>query len=98
MGQYASLGFSNPDSVAHAVGVFEIISAFAILIKPFRPMVLGLLVWKITSEFFYPHYEVFEWVERGGSYGSLLALWFALDKKAALQQVNMKFSESIIIS
>jgi hypothetical protein len=39
------------------------------------------VIWKITSEFFYPHYELFEWVERGGSYGALLALWFALDNR-----------------
>ena len=33
------------------------------------------------SELFYPHYELIEWIERGGSYGVLLALWFALDLK-----------------
>ena len=76
--QYTSLGFSNPFTIAQAIGVFEIISAFAILIKPFRPVILVLLVWKLASELFYPHYELLEWVERGGSYGTLLALWFAL--------------------
>jgi hypothetical protein len=35
------------------------------------------------TELFYPHWEVFEWVERAGSYGSLLALWLALDKTPA---------------
>jgi hypothetical protein len=42
-------------------------------------MILTLLIWKMASEFFYPHYELFEWVERGGSYGTLIALWFAID-------------------
>jgi hypothetical protein len=27
------------------------------------------------SELFYPHWEVFEFVERGGSYAAILALW-----------------------
>jgi hypothetical protein len=76
--QYTALGFSNPASVARSVGLFEIIAAFAVLIRPFAPLLLMLLAWKIASEFFYPHYELFEWVERGGSYGCLLALWFAV--------------------
>jgi hypothetical protein len=82
--QYKTLGFSDPLIIAKAIGIFEIISAFAVLIKPFRPMILGLIIWKIASEFFYPHYELFEWVERGGSYGSLLALWFLLDTNSSL--------------
>ena len=76
--QYAALGFSNPVGVAHAVGIFEMISAVALLIKPVRPLLMVLLIWKAGSELFYPHWEVFEWIERAGSYGSLLALWFAL--------------------
>ncbi len=78
IGQYTSLGFTNPKAVAHSVGLFEIIAAFATLIRPFAPLIMLLLVWKIFSEFFYPHWEAFEWIERGGSYCSLLALWFAL--------------------
>jgi hypothetical protein len=56
-----------------------------VLIRPFRPMILAFLIWKMASELFYPHYELFEWVERGGSYGVLLALWFALDPNASFQ-------------
>jgi uncharacterized membrane protein YphA (DoxX/SURF4 family) len=78
LAQYAGLGFSNPVMTAHLVGGFEIIAAFAVLIKPVRPLLIALFVWKIGTELFYPHYEVLEWVERGGSYGSLLALWLAL--------------------
>ena len=80
LAQYAALGFSNPVSVAHAVGIFEITAAVMLLIRPARPLLLVLLVWKIGTELFYPHYEVFEWIERGGSYGCLLALWLALGK------------------
>jgi len=31
---------------------------------------------------FYPHYEIFEWIERGGSYGVLLALWFITKERS----------------
>jgi hypothetical protein len=78
LAQYATLGFSNPIHIAHSVGIFEMIAAVAILIKPVRPLLLVLLVWKAGTELFYPHWELFEWIERAGSYGSLLALWFAL--------------------
>ncbi len=78
MGQYTSLSFSNPAQVAHIAGIFEIAAALLILVKPLRPVLIALLVWKIGTELFYPHWEIFEWIERGGSYGSILALWFIL--------------------
>ncbi len=75
--QYTNLGFSNPHNVAITVGILEIITAFTILVRPLRPLLFILFIWKIASELFYPHYEVFEWIERGGSYGCILALWMA---------------------
>lgn len=78
--QYASLGFSNPASVAFIVGNLEIIAAVSVFVKPMRPLLLVFLIWKMGSELFYPHWELFEWIERGGSYGVILALWFALPK------------------
>jgi uncharacterized membrane protein YphA (DoxX/SURF4 family) len=75
--QYAGLGFSDPVRTAHIAGVFEMAAAVAVLLRPVRPLLLILLVWKIGTELFYPHWELFEWIERGGSYGSLLALWLA---------------------
>jgi len=79
LGQYASLGFSNAGNTALTIGIGEIIAAFLLLIRPLRPIILAIFIWKMSSELFYPHYELFEWIERGGSYGVLLALWFALD-------------------
>lgn len=76
--QYARLGFSDPSSIAELVGFFEVLAALVIIIKPFRYFVLAIFFWKVASEFFYPKYEIFEWIERGGGYGSVLALWFAL--------------------
>ncbi|HET6253758.1 MAG TPA: hypothetical protein VFE32_06780 [Puia sp.] len=80
LAQYSALGFSNPIHIAHAAGIFEMIAAVALLIKPLRPLLLILFVWKMSTELLYPHWGMFEWIERAGSYGSLLALWLALGK------------------
>jgi len=81
LSQYAALGFHNTLQVALTAGLVEMAMALVILIKPVRPLVLAFLVWKMGTELFYPHWEMFEWVERAGSYGILLALWFSLDNK-----------------
>src|SRR5450432_1358173 len=81
--QYAALGFSNPALVAHIAGTAEIIFALLVLIKPLRPLLLAFFIWKAGSELFYPHFGLLEWVERGGSYGTLLALYFLTEKNAA---------------
>jgi hypothetical protein len=77
LNQYHGLGFNDPAKAALAVGIFEVLAACSVLIRPFASVLLVFVIWKITSEFFYPKYEIFEWVERGGSYGVLLSLWFA---------------------
>jgi hypothetical protein len=74
--QYKSLGFYNIANVAHIVGALEIFCAFSVLIRPLRPVIFLFFIWKAASELFYPHWEAFEWIERGGSYGTILALWF----------------------
>lgn len=91
IGQYTRLGFSNPATVAHLVGAFEITAGIAVLVRPFRSLLLALFIWKITTELFYPHYEMVEWIERGGSYGAILALWFALgaEGKPSAEMKNM---------
>jgi hypothetical protein len=90
LNQYASLGFLHPAKVAIFAGVFEIAAACTILIKPFRSLLLLLFIWKISSELFYPHYEVFEWIERGGSYGSILALWFVIKQAPSSSISSLK--------
>jgi hypothetical protein len=77
-----------------AVGIFEIVAAVALLVKPVRPLLMVLFVWKMATELFYPHWEAFEWVERGGSYGSLLALWLALGayKHSVTTKTNQKLA------
>ena len=91
--QYVSLGFVNGGTAAQLIGLFEIIGAFAILIRPFKSLVLVFFIWKIASELFYPQYGIFEWIERGGSYGALLAMWFALDSLPAFKISASPFFE-----
>ena len=86
--QYASLGFVNPGKTAQVVGILEIIGGLTVLIRPLGTIVLALFVWKITSELFYPQYELFEWIERGGSYGAILALWFAIGATPAFRKIK----------
>jgi hypothetical protein len=86
--QYHSLGFSNTANVAHIIGSLEILAAIATLIKPVHSILLMFFIWKMFSELFYPHWELFEFIERGGSYGAILALWF-LTKPS----VNYSFSK-----
>lgn len=93
--QYTSIGFSNPVNVAHIVGLFEILAAISVLIKPIRPLILAFLVWKMGSELFYPHWELFEFIERGGSYGAILALWFALPASNLFTGKTVKAPTSI---
>ncbi|WP_457289015.1 hypothetical protein [Pedobacter sp. UYP24] len=85
LAQYSVLGFKNLQLTATIAGVIEIAGAVIILIKPLRPVILFFLVWKISSELLYPQWEVFEWVERGASYGTLLALYFALKPNKSLR-------------
>ncbi|WP_431217830.1 DoxX family membrane protein [Puia sp. P3] len=76
--QYSGLGFPEPAKTAFFVGLFEILAAVAVLVRPVWPLLFVLLFWKMGTELFYPHYELFEWIERGGSYGCLLALFFGI--------------------
>jgi hypothetical protein len=75
---------------ALTIGIVEINAEFLIWIFPYRPLILAIFIWKISSELFYPHYELFEWIERGGSYGVLLALWFALDPQLSFKGNNSR--------
>jgi hypothetical protein len=88
LAQYAALGFADPAAVARVAGVFEVLAAVSVLIRPLRSVLIALLVWKMATELFYPRWEIFEWIERGGSYGSILALWFALTKAAQPLQIT----------
>lgn len=94
--QYASLGFSDPAQIAHYAGIFEITAAFVLLMRPFGYLLLVVLVWKLSTELLHQHYALFEWIERGGSYGCILALWFLVTSKNVLfpriPKINLSIS------
>lgn len=96
--QYRAFGASNPATVAHIIGSLEILGAVSVLIKPVRSVILILFVWKMFSELFYPHWEVFEFVERGGSYGTTLALFFLTGSswQSLLNITRQKNNEGIV--
>ncbi|MFD0793965.1 hypothetical protein ACFQZX_10060 [Mucilaginibacter litoreus] len=96
LNQYAALGFSDPAKVAQIVGVFELLAAVIVLLKPVRYVVLLFVIWKVASELFYPKYELFEWIERGGSYGTLIALWLII--KPGFMKSYTHISKNITIS
>ena len=85
LNQYESLGFLNPAGVAQITGLSEIIAAFMVLVKPMRPVLFAVFIWKMGSELLYPHYAMLEWIERGGSYGALLALWIITARDSTLK-------------
>lgn len=78
--QYESLGFADPVMAAKIVGIAELTAALIILIKPWRELLVFIFLWKMLSETFYPAYPLFEWIERGGSYGVLLSLCVLLTR------------------
>ncbi len=94
LNQYAVLGYSNPASVAQWFGMAEIAAAFTVLIKPLRSVLLVLFVWKMATELLYPSYGLFEWIERGGSYGAILALWMLAEKSWQIKSVT-SFTASV---
>ncbi|HVU54322.1 MAG TPA: hypothetical protein VHD83_04670 [Puia sp.] len=90
--QYAGLGFSHPQDVALWAGIFEVVAAVSVLIKPLRPLLFMLIIWKMGTELFYPQHEIFEWIERGGSYGVLLALWFITKERSSRRQTYISLA------
>ncbi len=59
-----------------AIGWFELLLAAAVLLKPFRSLLLFVCVYKIASELLYPATGSFWWefIERGGDYTGPIAL------------------------
>lgn len=97
LAQYKSLGFSNTANVARIIGSLEILAAISVLIKPVPSIIFLLFAWKVISELFYPHWEVFEFIERGGSYGSILALWFLTNMQAQSILKTKKFNKTVSV-
>lgn len=90
LNQYTSLGVHAPVLAAHIVGFIEVAGGLSLLIRPVNYVVLVLFVWKIASELFYPAWELFEWVERGGSYAALLGLFIILHYRSQATKLVLR--------
>lgn len=81
------LGNFDPILFITLVGWFEILLGVLVLIKPLRPILIFIFVWKIGTELLYPIHgpflwNIFEFIERAGSYGAPLALFYLIgDRK-----------------
>jgi hypothetical protein len=77
-------GVATRTAVA-AQGGFEIALALAVLAAPGWPLLLIVLTWKVATELVFPLTGdyIWEFVERGGSYGAPLALMILVRSAAA---------------
>jgi hypothetical protein len=72
--------------MVQVVGGVEILAAVAILLTRSVPLLIGVALWKLTSEalFVAAGAPVWEWIERGGSYvAPLAAAWLILRARQA---------------
>jgi hypothetical protein len=62
------------------IGGLEIVLAAAVLVAPLPNLLLGICVWKMTTEvlFMTSGSLPFEWIERAGSYMAPLALYYLI--------------------
>lgn len=86
---YLSAGLSalpiGIGTLVEGIGWFKIVLGVAATARPFPPLLLFILAWKVATEMLYPvsGAPVWEFIERGGSYGAPLALYFILTRQAA---------------
>ena len=74
VGHLAAIGLGR--TWVGALGWLEIALAVALVLRPARGLLLGAAVWKLATEALFPiaGAPLWEWIERGGSYGAPLAL------------------------
>ena len=76
------IGEGGPSTISAvaALGGFEIALALAVLLAPAWPLMLVVFAWKVGTELLFPITGdyVWEFIERGGSYGAPLAMMVVL--------------------
>jgi hypothetical protein len=76
------IGDGGPATVSAvaALGGFEVALAIAVLVSPAWPLLLLVFAWKVGTELLFPLTGdyIWEFVERGGSYGAPLAMMILL--------------------
>jgi hypothetical protein len=83
--QYNFVGL--PGSVIEPwIGAFECVVAFAVLFKPGRGLLLGVVLWKLATEALSPiaGSPIWVFIEHGGSYAAPLALAFLFPRSHPL--------------
>jgi len=76
-----ALGMPLPQLAAF-IGWFEVALGILVFIRPWRPLLVFILVWKVVTELLHSvnHQPIWEFVERGGAYATpiLMLLLFAV--------------------
>lgn len=74
-----------PASAAITAGWIEIVLAMLVLAHPRPALLIGIVFWKLATELLFPisGAPIWEFVERGGSYGAPLALALLIGHRSA---------------
>ncbi len=69
-------------------GWFEILLGVSVLVKPLRPLLIFIVLWKLGTELLYPVWgaPIWEFVERFGSYAAPLALFYLIGNAKTLKK------------
>jgi hypothetical protein len=92
--QYATVGLSGMPgglgTLVPGIGWFEMVLGAAVLVAPIPALLLFIFAWKVATEMLYPvsGAPFWEFVERGGSYGAPLALFFLISRRAARDPIG----------
>ncbi|HEY6221808.1 MAG TPA: hypothetical protein VIX13_04660, partial [Candidatus Eisenbacteria bacterium] len=72
------------------IGWFEMLLGAAVLVAPLPALLLFIFAWKVATEMLYPvsGAPFWEFIERGGSYGAPLALFFLTSRRAARDPIG----------
>jgi len=92
--QYATAGLSGVPgglgALVPGIGWFEMVLGAAVLVAPLPALLLFIFAWKVATEMLYPvsGAPFWEFLERGGSYGAPLALFFLKTRRAARDPIG----------
>lgn len=84
---FAAAGLYLTQTQQILVGWFEILMGLFVIFRPMRPVLLFVVGWKLSTELLYPlsGTPIWEFIERWGSYGVPLALFFIVQHKVVQQ-------------
>lgn len=81
-----TVGFSieNAMKIMPVIGALDIVIAIVVLFKPYKYIVLWMVIWAFSTALIRPlsGQVIWDFVERGANWGAPLALYFILNLKA----------------